>query len=68
MLISIITLDVVKFFGFFKEPSVYYLVFELVTGGELFDEIVTRSYYNENDARCADHIIIDVTSGWTSVR
>lgn len=23
-----------------------------VTGGELFDEIVAREYYSENDARC----------------
>eukprot|EP00050_Salpingoeca_kvevrii_P002061 m.186408 g.186408 ORF g.186408 m.186408 type:complete len:463 (-) comp10528_c0_seq1:202-1590(-) len=36
--------------GFFKEANFYYLVFEFVTGGELFEEIVTRSYYNEQDA------------------
>ena len=23
-----------------------------MTGGELFDEIVAREYYSENDARC----------------
>ena len=33
----------------------YFLVFELVSGGELFDEIVTRTSYNERDARCRHH-------------
>jgi calcium/calmodulin-dependent protein kinase (CaM kinase) II len=41
----------VRFFGMYDDASCYYLVFELVTGGELFDEIVTRSFYNETDAR-----------------
>jgi len=41
---------IVKFHSFYRESGVYYLVFELVTGGELFDEIVTRTYYNEKDA------------------
>jgi hypothetical protein len=27
------------------------MVFELVTGGELFDDIVSREHYNEHDAR-----------------
>ncbi len=43
--------NIVTLKDFVKEATKYYLVFELVSGGELFEEIVTRSYYNERDAR-----------------
>lgn len=42
--------NIVTLRDFVKEATKYYLVFELVSGGELFEEIVTRSYYNERDA------------------
>lgn len=36
----------------------HYLVFDLVTGGELFDEIVAREYYSEKDAsNCLQQIL-----------
>lgn len=38
----------------------YFLVFELVSGGELFDEIVTRCYYNEADA---SHCVLQILRG-----
>lgn len=31
----------------FKDSTHYYLVFEYVSGGELFDEIVARTFYSE---------------------
>eukprot|EP01147_Barroeca_monosierra_P006709 gene6709-7556_t len=34
----------------FRDESHFYIVFEYVSGGELFDEIVTRKFYNEKDA------------------
>jgi hypothetical protein len=34
-------------------PGTKYMVFEYVSGGELFDDIVKRTHYNEHDARCA---------------
>jgi len=34
----------------FDEPDYIYLVLELVTGGELFDQIVARGVYTEGDA------------------
>ncbi len=43
--------NIVTMVDFFREPKNYLLVFEFVSGGELFDEIVTRTYYNEADAR-----------------
>jgi len=33
------------------EEGYHYLVFDLVTGGELFEDIVAREYYSEADAR-----------------
>ncbi|KDO20504.1 CAMK/CAMK1 protein kinase [Saprolegnia parasitica CBS 223.65] len=36
---------------FFSEPEYYYLVTELMDGGELFDRIVEKSYYTEREAR-----------------
>ena len=36
---------------FFEEPHNYYIVLEYLTGGELFDRIVSKSNYNEKEAR-----------------
>jgi serine/threonine protein kinase len=35
----------------FEEPKMYYLVTELLEGGELFDRIVEKEYYTEKEAR-----------------
>ncbi|XP_003387715.1 PREDICTED: calcium/calmodulin-dependent protein kinase type II alpha chain [Amphimedon queenslandica] len=41
-----------------SESFTHYLVFELITGGELFDEIVAREYYSESDAsHCVQQIL-----------
>jgi len=36
---------------FFEEPECYYLVMELMTGGDLFDRIGKRNAYTEKDAQ-----------------
>jgi calcium/calmodulin-dependent protein kinase I len=36
---------------FFVEPEYYYLVTEFVSGGELFDRIVEKTFYTEKEAR-----------------
>jgi calcium/calmodulin-dependent protein kinase (CaM kinase) II len=33
------------------EEGTHYMVFDLVTGGELFEDIVAREFYSEADAR-----------------
>lgn len=43
--------NIIRLFDVFEEPNFFYLVTEKMDGGELFDRIVERSYYNEKDAR-----------------
>jgi len=43
--------NVLQYIDLFDEPSFYYLVTELIAGGELFDRIVTRVTYTEEAAR-----------------
>jgi calcium/calmodulin-dependent protein kinase I len=35
----------------FEEAGHFYFVLEKVSGGELFDRIVAKTYYNEKEAR-----------------
>lgn len=42
----------------FEEPNCFYIVTELVAGGELFSRIVQKSYYSEKDARDLVEILI----------
>lgn len=43
--------NIVKLYEFFEEKHFYYLVMEILNGGELFDRIVLKQYYNEKEAR-----------------
>lgn len=45
----------------FQEDHVRYMIFDLVTGGELFDDIVAREFYSEKDAsHCIQQILESV--------
>ena len=43
----------------FDEPSYYFLVTEILSGGELFDRIVTKTFYNEKEARDVCKILFE---------
>lgn len=43
--------NVIKLYDVFDEKGFYYLITEKMLGGELFDRIVQKSYYNEKEAR-----------------
>lgn len=44
---------IIKMYGIYHEPKeqMFYIVTEYVSGGELFERIIQKEYYNENDAR-----------------
>lgn len=42
--------NVMKIYEFFEDKKNFYLVMELYSGGELFDEIMKRTYFSEPDA------------------
>jgi serine/threonine protein kinase len=50
---------IIRLYDFFTEPSTYYLVMEQMTGGELFDRIVAKAYYNEKEARDTCKILLE---------
>jgi len=49
---------IIRLYDVFEEPQHYYLVTEKMTGGELFDRIVQKSYYNEKEARDTCEILL----------
>uniref|UniRef100_UPI00358EB55A calcium/calmodulin-dependent protein kinase type II delta chain isoform X16 n=1 Tax=Myxine glutinosa TaxID=7769 RepID=UPI00358EB55A len=53
--------NIVRLHESIAEESFHYLVFDLVTGGELFEDIVAREYYSEADAsHCIQQILESV--------
>jgi len=52
-------LHIIRLFDFFKESTTYYLIMEEMSGGELFDRIVAKAYYNEKEARDTCMILIE---------
>ncbi|XP_032225571.1 calcium/calmodulin-dependent protein kinase type II delta chain isoform X2 [Nematostella vectensis] len=53
--------NIVRLHASIAEEGYHYLVFDLVTGGELFEDIVAREYYSEADAsHCIQQIIESV--------
>lgn len=51
--------NIIRLYDVFDEPQYYYLVTEKMGGGELFDRIVQKSYYNEKEARDVCKIIFE---------
>ncbi|XP_037084567.1 calcium/calmodulin-dependent protein kinase type II alpha chain-like isoform X15 [Pollicipes pollicipes] len=53
--------NIVRLHDSIQEESFHYLVFDLVTGGELFEDIVAREFYSEADAsHCIQQILESV--------
>ncbi|XP_071236579.1 calcium/calmodulin-dependent protein kinase type II subunit gamma isoform X13 [Salvelinus alpinus] len=53
--------NIVRLHESISEEGFHYLVFDLVTGGELFEDIVAREYYSEADAsQCINQILESV--------
>jgi serine/threonine protein kinase len=52
--------SIVKLISFSESPDYYFLVLELMEGGELFHQIVKLTYFSENLAK---HVILQVAQG-----
>ncbi|XP_022243083.1 calcium/calmodulin-dependent protein kinase type II alpha chain-like isoform X4 [Limulus polyphemus] len=53
--------NIVRLHDSIQEEGFHYLIFDLVTGGELFEDIVAREYYSESDAsHCIQQILESV--------
>ncbi|GLB33640.1 putative serine/Threonine protein kinases, catalytic domain [Lyophyllum shimeji] len=52
--------SIIKLFSFSESSEHYFLVLELMEGGELFHQIVKLTYFSENLAR---HVILQVAHG-----
>ncbi|TMW55519.1 hypothetical protein Poli38472_010401 [Pythium oligandrum] len=51
--------NIMRLYAVYLEEATYYLVTELVAGGELFDRIVEKSYYSEKEARDLVKVLLD---------
>ncbi|EPT03172.1 hypothetical protein FOMPIDRAFT_1035546 [Fomitopsis schrenkii] len=52
--------SIVKLYAFFESLDYYFLILELLEGGELFHQIVKLTYFSENLAR---HVVLQVAHG-----
>lgn len=51
--------DILKIYEVFASKKIYYMVSELLCGGELFDSICQRDHYTEEDARKVMRIVTE---------
>lgn len=51
--------NIIRLYDVFDEKGFYYLITEKMLGGELFDRIVQKSYYNEKEARDVCKILFE---------
>jgi serine/threonine protein kinase len=51
--------NIIQLYDVFDEKEHYYLVTEYMSGGELFDRIVTKTFYNEKEARDVCKILFE---------
>lgn len=43
--------NIIKLYDFYEESKMFYMVTEIMAGGELFDRIVSKTFYTEKEAR-----------------
>lgn len=48
---SLVNFHVVHMYEFFEDVEHFYIIMEHCTGGDLFDRIVAKTFYEEKDAR-----------------
>ena len=50
---------IIRLYDVFDEKAYWYLITEIMTGGELFDRIVSKAFYNEKEARDVCKILFE---------
>jgi len=50
--------NIVEQIDFFEEDKYFYIILEYLDGGELFDRIVKKTFYNEKEARDLVYIVL----------
>lgn len=50
--------NIVQAYDFFEASKQFYVVMELIAGGELFDRIVKKTFYNEKEARDLVYVLL----------
>jgi serine/threonine protein kinase len=53
---------IVKVIDFFEEPDYYFIVMELMGGGDVFDRIVEKDQYSEKDARDLAKLLLEAVN------
>ena len=51
--------NIVRFINIYDEPEAYYLIFENISGGELFDRIAKKKFYSEDQARDLAKVLLN---------
>ena len=51
--------NIIKVYDFFEEPDNFYLILELLEGGELFERLIEKSSFNEAEARDIAKTLLD---------
>ena len=54
------SIPIIKLYAFFEGPKWFYMVTELMEGGELFDRIVIKTVYTEREARDTVKILLSI--------
>ncbi|ETV82918.1 CAMK protein kinase, variant [Aphanomyces astaci] len=50
--------NIINLYGFYDEPEYFYMVMDLVEGGELFDELLEKLHYSEKEARDVIKVVL----------
>lgn len=58
---------IIRLYDIFEEKKFYYMVTEKMSGGELYDRIVMKEHYNENEARNVSETLV-AALGYCHVR
>ena len=62
LLIAVNHPNIIKFYEVYEDPQYIHLVMELCTGGELFDQLISKGRYTEAEAAKIMHSLLNAVS------